>query len=72
MKTDVEIEDLLLRDARALAARDGTTVGALVEEGLRARLAPFRLRDASFGGSGLQPEAAAAGCGVLREWSYED
>lgn len=58
MKTTLEIADPLLTEAKSLAARDGTTVRALVEEGLRyvvrsrrpARHARFRLRDASVRG----------------------
>jgi hypothetical protein len=64
MKTTVEISDALLAEARDAAARDGKTVRALIEEGLRNVLAsrkrsvkPFRLRDASFKGKGLQPGA---------------
>ena len=61
MKTTVEIADGLLREAKALAAREGTTIRALVEQGLRQIVGSrrtrgkFRLRDASFGGRGLQP-----------------
>src|SRR3989304_1448903 len=42
MKTTVEIADSLLEMARKLASREGTTVRALVEEGLRRGLAPRR------------------------------
>jgi hypothetical protein len=70
MKTTIDIADALLGQARETAAREGTTVRALVEEGLREvlarhrkRRARFELRDASFGGQGLQP-------GVdLSDWS---
>jgi hypothetical protein len=64
MITTVRIPDPLLARARQLASREGTTLAALVEEGLRsvvkARSArqekPFVLRDASVGGQGLNPE----------------
>lgn len=61
MKTSVEIPDALLKAARKRAADEGTTVRALIEEGLRRVLAErerssaFRLRDAGFEGHGLQP-----------------
>jgi hypothetical protein len=60
MKTTIDIADPLLEQARKLAARDGTTVKALVEQGLKRVIAErrkpgeFRLRDASFGRDGLQ------------------
>jgi hypothetical protein len=70
MKTTIDIADALLDKARATAARDGVTVRALVEEGLRAvlaqrraRRARFQLRDASFKGKGLQPGVS------LADWS---
>jgi hypothetical protein len=40
MKTTLNIDDRLLERAKALAAREGTTLTAVVEEALRARLAP--------------------------------
>jgi hypothetical protein len=63
MKTTIEISDLLLRQARKLAAREGVTLRALVERGLRRVVtetkpgAPFKLRRASFKGKGLQARA---------------
>ena len=77
MKTTIEIADGLLEQARQMAARDGTTFRALVEMGLRRvvderqRLPAFKLRDASFGGEGLQPEAQRGGWPVWRELAYE-
>jgi len=58
MKTTIEIADPLLAEAKTLAAREQTTVRALVEEGLRhvvrarrpAKTARFKLRDASVRG----------------------
>jgi len=38
MKTTIDIADPLLDEARKLAAREGTTLRALVERGLRVRL----------------------------------
>lgn len=40
MKTTLNIDDRLLERAKALAAREGTTLTAVVEDALRARLAP--------------------------------
>lgn len=77
MKTTIEISDNLLREARQLAAREGTTIKALVEEGLRRLLAQrqrqgsFRLRQASFKGNGLQSGAAGASWERLRDMIYE-
>lgn len=77
-KTTLEISDPLLQDARKLAARQGTTLRALVEKGLRKvvadgrrRNAPFRLRKASFRGDGLNPDLAGAGWDRIRDLSYE-
>ncbi len=80
MKTTVEIADPLFEEARRLAAREGTTLRALLERGLRevlrqeeVRAEPFRLRRASFkGGQGLRPEMAAAGWEAIRAAAYED
>jgi len=64
MKTTIEISDPLLREARNLAEREGVTLRALVERGLRRVIAetkpnaPLKLRRASFKGKGLQPICA--------------
>lgn len=76
MKTTVEIADSLLNEARRTAAREKTTVRALLEEGLRKVLDDrgprrFRLRKATFRGKGLQAGAADAGWERLRDMSYE-
>jgi hypothetical protein len=61
MKTTLDISDSLLDQARKIAARDGETLRALVEQGLRkvvaersTRAKPFRLRDMSVGTPGVQ------------------
>jgi hypothetical protein len=77
MKTTIELADPLLEEARRLAQREGTTLRALVEQGLRQVLAQkrrgasFRLRDASFAGDGLRPGLADASWERLRELAYE-
>jgi hypothetical protein len=62
MRTTVDLPDELLRQARARAAAEGTTLTALLAEGLRLRLSgspadrrrPKRLPISTVGG-GLQP-----------------
>ena len=78
MKTTIEIADALLSDAKRVAAREGVTVRALVEQGLRRVLqerrrgaAGFKLRRASFKGRGLQPGVDGASFDRLRELAYE-
>ena len=77
MKTTVEISDKLLDEAKKLAAREGTSVRALIEQGLRqiitARKRPgvFRLRKATFKGHGLQPAASTATWEQIRDMAYE-
>lgn len=76
MKTRLEISDPLLREARKTAAREGVTLRALVERGLRrvvgeARLGkPFKLRRASFNGRGLQSDLHDASWDELRDMTY--
>jgi hypothetical protein len=77
MKTTVQIPDSLYEEARKLAAKERTTFKALVEEGLRLilskrkRSSVFRLRKASFKGTGLQPHLAGASWEQIRENIYE-
>ena len=77
-KTTIELPDNLVAEAKELAAREGTTLRALVEAGLRsvlerraARDARFRLRDASVEGRGLQGEFRGAGWNRIRDAVYE-
>lgn len=66
MKTTIDIADPLLERARKIAARDGDTLRTLVEAGLARELEarqskggkPFKLRQITVGGKGLQPEVA--------------
>ena len=77
MKTTVEISDNLLEEAKRLAAREGTTVKALIEQGLRqiisAKKKPgvFRLRKATFKGQGLQSGVSTATWEQIRDMAYE-
>jgi len=78
MKTTVEISDALLEEARRAAARDRTTVRALIEDGLRQVLGDrrrknqaFTLRRATFKGEGLQPHVMDSSWERLRDITYE-
>lgn len=77
MKTTFDIADSLLNEARRVASERGTTVRALVEEGLRRVLGErrsagaFRLRKVTFNGEGLQSDVAGAGWEEIRRRVYE-
>lgn len=77
MKTTVDISDALLERARDLLAAEKTTLRALIEEGLRlvidehAGRKPFKLRQVSFEGRGLQPEVRDADWNTIRSLAYE-
>jgi hypothetical protein len=77
MKTTIEIADPLLAQARRLAHREGVTLRALVEEGLRQVVAGragrggFTLRRASVGGAGAQPGLVEGRWEPLRDLTYE-
>ena len=78
MKTTIHIPDALLTKAQAVAAREKTTLKALVSEGLQKVLEerqtkkPFVLKDGSFGGGGLTPEFENATWAEIREAAYGD
>lgn len=62
MKTTVDIAEPMLNQAKVIAAREGTTLRALVEEGLQHVIAErekqttgFRLRDCRYGSGGGMP-----------------
>jgi hypothetical protein len=77
MKTTLDICDPLLKEARRLAARENTTLRALVEQGLRKVMSEmqqskaFRLRKASFRGQGLRPEMRDVSSDRPRDLAYE-
>lgn len=76
MKTTIEISDPLLVQARRFADREGLTLKAVLELGLRkvigekGSLPAFQLRKASFKGKGLRPEFRDADWEVIREAAY--
>ena len=77
MKTTVEIAEELLRQAKAVATKDRTTLRALLEEGLRwaigkrRRRGRFELRDASVAGKGTQPGVREGDWGGVRDMIYD-
>jgi hypothetical protein len=78
MKTTFDLPDPLLNKARRVAAARGTTVKALVEAGLRKVIEensqsakPFKLKNASVRGHGLQPGVQGLSWTQLLELSYE-
>ncbi|MFL6196007.1 MAG: DUF2191 domain-containing protein [Thermoanaerobaculia bacterium] len=76
MKTTVQIDEDLLARTRKVAEREGTTLRALIEEGLRVALArreqktAYRWPDLSVGGEGTAPEIEESGWETLRDHIY--
>jgi hypothetical protein len=77
MKTTIELSEAALKEARRVAEREGTTLRALIEEGLRrvlaerrARRGGFRLRRVTFKGQGLSPDFEGGGWGATRDAIY--
>ena len=76
MKTTLEVNDALLAEAKAMAARRGITLRALVEAALRRELdevetrPKYRMKDRSKDLGGLRPEFAGATFQELLEESY--
>jgi hypothetical protein len=79
MKTTIELSDAALAEARRVAEREGTSLRALVEEGLRrvladrrARRGGFRLRRATFKGKGVSPEFEGERWPAVRDAIYRE
>ena len=76
MKTTIELPEALFDKAKRHARKHKTTLKALIEQGLRqvlatkADAAPFKLRDASVSGKGLNPEFRDANWDQLRDAIY--
>jgi hypothetical protein len=78
MKTTIEIADPLMLEVKRFASERHRTVRSVMEDALRRYIEeelqprrPFKLRDASVGGSGLRPEFAGAGWDKIRDAIYE-
>ena len=77
MKTTIELPEALFAKAKRYARAHGTTLKALIEQGLRLKLAekgdakPFKLRDASVKGNGVDPEFRDAAWEQLRDTLYK-
>ena len=77
MKTTIDISDALALEAKALAAKRGTTFRAIVEQGIRCVLQepqqtePFQLVDKSITGNGLRTEFRNTPWAVIRHGAYE-
>jgi hypothetical protein len=78
MKTTVELPDALVREAKRVALREGTTVRALIERGLRSVVsgrrpaAAFTLRKAAFRGDGLVAGRSLRDWETIRDLSYSE
>jgi hypothetical protein len=78
MKTTIELPDTLIEQARRVAQREGSTLRALVEEGLQRSLEARRqaarhpLDFPSYGGNGLTDEFQNAPWGRLRDEIYRE
>ena len=79
MKTTVEIDDELLRQAKLRAAERGETLRALLERGLQRELdATYRppsgyvFRDASVGGGWVKREYLPWHWDKVRDAAYQD
>ena len=76
MKITVEIAEDLFTRTREAAQREGTTLRALIEEGLQAALArreqrvSYRWPDLSVTGEGLSPEIEGGAWEPLRDRIY--
>ena len=79
MKTTIEIDDVLLQQAKRVALERRLSLKALVETALRQFLdqlqvpeqPAFKLRDCSFKGEGLQPGIDESDWPAIRAMIYE-
>ncbi len=77
MKTTIDIADALFAEAKKVAARENTTIRALVEEGLRETLkrrsdpGVIKIQPVTFRGRGLHSDVGEGGWDRLRDLVYE-
>ena len=77
MKITIEVSDALMLEAKSLARHHNTTLGALVEQGLELVLrdlrepSPYKMRDFSVNGQGLQPGQEHLSWAEVRDMIYE-
>ena len=78
MRITVAISDPLFQQAKCIAAREGLTMRAMIEIGLRKVIAEknskggkFHLRSASFAGAGLQPELQGGNWERIRSIAFK-
>jgi len=77
MKTTIEVSDALMLEAKGLAKAHNTTLRALIEQGLEQVLRdlrepkPYKMRDFSVSGEGLQPGQELLSWAEVRDMIYE-
>ncbi len=78
MKTTIEIQDDLMKAAKALARKHGTTLKSIIERGIRTTLkeeqqsANYELADKSVKGKGLQTDYQQATWADVRDTVYRE
>jgi predicted transcriptional regulator len=76
MKTTIEIQDDLMKAAKALARKQGTTLKSILERGIRTilkeeqRSSRYELADKSVKGKGLQADFQQATWTDIRDAAY--
>jgi hypothetical protein len=78
MKTTIDLADALAKKAKRLAERNGQTLRAVIEDGIRLALresrhggGEFRLKDARVRGKGLRPGFESASWSEIRDAAYK-
>ena len=78
MKTTIEISDDLMKAAKALARKQGTTLRSIIERGIRTTLkeeqrgSHYQLADKSVKGKGLQDDFQQAKWADIRDAAYRE